>query len=57
MDHKFYEETLHYWSKLQEVKVPTAEIVLNQTISDNRYITIQNRPTWVILLFIRMFDY
>ena len=57
MDHKFYEETLHYWSELQEVKVPTAEIIFNQTISDNRYITIQNKPTWVILLFIRMFDY
>ena len=43
MDHKFYEETLQYWSELQEVKVPTAEIIYNQTIWDNRYITIQNR--------------
>ena len=44
MDHKFYEETLQYWSELQEVKVPIAEIIYNQTIWDNRYITIQNRP-------------
>ena len=44
MDHKFYETTLQYWSELQEVKVPTAEIIYNQTIWDNRYITIQNRP-------------
>ena len=44
MDHKFYEETLQYWSELQEVIVPSAEIIYNQTIWDNRYITIQNRP-------------
>ena len=44
MDHKFYDETLQYWSELQEVKAPTAEIIYNQTIWDNRYITIQNRP-------------
>ena len=44
IDHKFYEETLQYWSELQEVKVPTTEIIYNQTIWDNRYITIQNIP-------------
>ena len=44
MDHKFYEETVQFWSELQEVKVPTAEIIYNQTIGDKRYITIQNRP-------------
>ena len=44
MDHKFYQDTLQYWSELQEVKVPTAEIIYNQTIWDNRYITIQSRP-------------
>ena len=44
MNHEFYEETLQYGSELQEVKVPAAEIIYNQTIWDNRFITIQNRP-------------
>ena len=44
MNHKFYEEALKYWSELQEVKVPTAEIIYNQTIWDNKYIAIQNTP-------------
>ena len=44
MGNKFYEETLQYWSELQEVKTPTADIIYNQTIWENRYITIQNRP-------------
>ena len=41
---KFYEETLHYWSELQEIRIPTVEIIHNQTIWENRYITISNRP-------------
>ena len=41
---KFYEETLHYWSELQEIRTPTVEIIHNQTIWENRYITISNRP-------------
>ena len=40
----FYEETLQYWWELQEVKVPTAEIIYNQTNWDNRYIMIQDWP-------------
>ena len=44
MGNKFYEETLQCWSELQEVKTPTADIINNQTIWENRYITIQNRP-------------
>ena len=44
MDHRFYEETLQCWSELQEVKTPTADIMYNETIWENRYITIQNRP-------------
>ena len=41
---KFYEETLHYWSELQQIRIPTVEIIHNQTIWENRYITISNRP-------------
>ena len=41
---KFYEETLHYWSELQEIRIPTVEIIHNQTIWENRHITISNRP-------------
>ena len=41
---KFYEETLHYWSELQEIRIATVEIIHNQTIWENRYITISNRP-------------
>ena len=46
VDHNFYEETLQCWSELQEVKTPTADIIYNQTVVENRYITIiiQNRP-------------
>ena len=43
-DHMFYEETLQYWWELQEVKVPKAEIIYNQTNWDNIYIMIQNWP-------------
>ena len=44
MGNKFYEETLHYWSELQEIIIPMVEIIHNQTIWENRYITISNRP-------------
>ena len=44
MANKFYEETLQCWSELQVVKTPTADIIYNETIWENRYITIQNRP-------------
>ena len=37
-------KTLHYWSELQEIRIPTVEIIHNQTIWENRYITISNRP-------------
>ena len=40
---KLYEETLHYWSELQEIRIPMVEIKHNQTIWENRYITISNR--------------
>ena len=36
----FYEETLQYCSELQEVNQPTADIICNQTIWENRYINI-----------------
>ena len=41
---KFYEETLHYWSELKEIRTPTVEIIHNQTVWENTYITISNRP-------------
>ena len=44
MDHEFYGETLQCWLELQEVKTPRADIIYNQTIWENRYITIQIKP-------------
>ena len=37
---KFYEKTLHYWNELKKIRIPTGEIIHNQTIWENRYITI-----------------
>ena len=41
---KFYEETLKCWSELQRIQIPTVEVIQNQTIWENRYITISNKP-------------
>ena len=40
----FYDETLHYWSELQEIRTLAVEIIHNQTIWENIFITIFNRP-------------
>lgn len=41
---KFYEETLKYWGELQQIQTPTVEVIHNQVIWENRYITISNKP-------------
>ena len=46
----FYKAIQHAWANLLQVKSPTQAIILNQTLWNNRYITINNSPycwkTW-----------
>ena len=45
INHKFYSEIHNFWAELQTIENPTNFIVIqNQTIWNNRYITIENVP-------------
>ena len=54
---KFYEETLQYWSVLQEIRIPMVAIIHNQTIWENRSITISNIwSTWAAKGIVQIHD-
>ena len=41
---KFYLDIHNSWSEINKIQIPNNEIVRNQVIWSNRYITIQNKP-------------
>ena len=44
INHKFYSDIHNFWSELQTIENPTNIVIQNQTIWNNRYITIENVP-------------
>ena len=44
INHKFYSDIHKFWSELQTIENPTDIVIQNQTILNNRYITIENVP-------------
>ena len=44
INHKFYSDIHNFWSIFQTIENPTNIVIQNQTIWNNRYITIENVP-------------
>ena len=44
INHKFYSDIHNFWSELQTIENQTNIVIQNQTIWNNRYITIENMP-------------